>query len=147
MTDPSTNGRVCHRAAPTQRRSRQNKAWDAACKASNQAADQKAAGFLQQPDRARGGEVGEPRRAAPVPTVGAARTPKFNAPISRLRKKHLVCAAGRKHQGVGRKRAATLASPGISICYLPLHLAEGKQGWEAVDKPQHFNLLLVKYTE
>lgn len=37
MTDSSSNGRVYHRAAPTQGTSRQKKSRDAACEASNQA--------------------------------------------------------------------------------------------------------------
>lgn len=107
MAVSSTNGRVYHRAAPTQRISTQKKTWDAACEASNQA-DQKAGGFLQPPNRARGGEVGEPQRATPFPTAGAARTPKFNAPIPEST--HLVCAAGRKHQGGWRQEKGSHSS-------------------------------------
>lgn len=141
MTDSGSNGRVYHRAAPTQRIDTQKKSWDAACEASNQAEEHSSRseggrGFYSSQTEL---EPGEPQRAAPFPTVGAARTPMFNAPISEST--HLACAAGRKHQGVGRKRAAIPARPGISMCYLLRQLTEDKQGWEVVVKGCKFQTI------
>lgn len=60
-------------------------------------------------------------RVTPFPTDRAACTLKFSTPISEST--HLVCAASRKHQGVGRKKGSC---PGISICYLLRQVTEDK---------------------
>lgn len=57
------------------------------------------------------GEVGEPRRAAPVPTVGAARTPKFNAPISRLRKKTPSLCSRQETPGCRQEKSSHSRQP------------------------------------